>query len=362
LVVLATLASLVAIELGLRVASSGSGSVGLRGLHQVRPDASWLYGLRPGAHVRLEEPTPIDYVINADGWRGRRYSRSKPAGAFRILVIGDSVAFGYGVAAEAAFPAQLERLAAQRAPEARIEVLNLGVGGYNPYNEAALFADIGVALEPDLVLVQFCINDLNDPTLHFDASTQLALPSLPDLAFPNPATRSRDSGWCSKSHLCGWITSRTRSDFDRESWQAACTPRDRDTDNVEWRWLAERYGEIAEQAARIGAKMAVIALPYPAQLEEQADPNLQRRLRAIGRAGGWKTIDLLPPFLAAKDEARDDPEGGATSDANSDAQDDALFLDLWHPTKLGHQLAARHILDALACDDLLPAALTCIER
>jgi lysophospholipase L1-like esterase len=293
----------------------------------------------------LEEPTPVNYQINADGWRGRRYTRNKPPGAFRILVMGDSVAFGYGVAVEAAFPAQLEWLAAQRAPEARIEVLNLGVGGYNPYNEAALFADIGVALEPDLVLVQFCINDLNDPTLHFDASTQLALPSLPDLAFPNPASRDRakmSGSWCSRSRLCSWIASRTEADFDREVWRDAFTPRDRDTDDIEWRWLAERYGEISEQAARIGAIMAVVALPYPAQLDGQADANLQRRLSAIGLSGGWKTIDLLPPFVAAKD--------------------DRLFLDLWHPTPLGHQLAAAHILDALACDGLLPAALRCVGR
>lgn len=345
LVVIATLASLVAIELGLRVGGDGSETASLRGLHQARPDTDWLYGLRPGAHVQLDEPAPVDYQINADGWRGRRYPRNKPPGAFRIVVLGDSVAFGYGVAAESAFPAQLEQLAAQRAPEARIEVLNLGVGGYNPYNEAALFADVGVAFQPDLVLVQFCINDLNDPTLHFDASTQLELQTLPDLAFPNPATRGSDeapNSWCSKSRLCDWIASRTGSELDRDAWLEALAPLDRDRNQVEWRWLAARYAEIAEQAARIGARMAVVALPYPAQLDGQADANLQRRLAAIGRSGGWETIDLLPPFRAA-----DGTE---------------LFLDLWHPTKLGHQLAAQHILDALACDGLLPAALTCPER
>ncbi len=342
LVVAATLLSLVAVELGMRIVGSPSGPPGLRGLHQARPDTEWLYGLRPGAHVRLEVPAPVDYQINADGWRGRLHPRTKPAGAFRIVVLGDSVAFGYGVAAEAAFPEKLEQLAAQQAPDARIEVLNLGVGGYNPYNEAALFADVGADYQPDLVLVQFCINDLNDPTLHFDASTQLALRELPALAFPNPATRRTDetsSDWCSKSRLCDWISSRTESEFDREQWLEAFAPRDRPGDEVEWRWLAGRYGEIARQASRIGARMAVVGLPYPAQLEGPADANLQRRLAAIGDSGGWETIDLLPTFRAA------DRTG--------------LFLDLWHPTELGHQLAAQHILDALACDGLLPDSVVC---
>jgi hypothetical protein len=125
-------------------------------------------------------------------------------------------------------------------------------------------------------------------------------------------------------------------------WLEAFAPRDRDRNEVEWRWLAARYDEIAEQAARIGAHMTVVALPYPAQLDGQADANLQRRLAAIGRSGGWETIDLLPPFLAAGDTE--------------------LFLDLWHPTKLGHRLAAQHILDTLACDNLLPTALACPGR
>jgi lysophospholipase L1-like esterase len=344
LVLLATLASLAAVELGLRVVGDGAGSGGLRGLHQTRPDTDWLYGLRAGAHVRLEEPTRVDYQINEDGWRDRRYSRDKPPGVFRIVVLGDSVAFGYGVAAESTFPFQLEELAAKRTPEARIEVLNLGVGGYNPYNEAALFTDVGVGFQPDLVLIQFCINDLNDPTLHFDASTQQAF-DLPDLAFPNPSTRNateEPGSWCSKSRLCDWVRSRTKSDFDRQVWLEAFAPRDRDTHDVEWLWLAARYNEIAEQASRIGARVAVVAFPYPAQLDGQADANLQRRLNAIGRSGGWQTIDLLPAFR--------DAAGGE------------LFLDLWHPTELGHEIAAQQILDALACDGLLSASVACTQR
>jgi len=332
LVLVATLFSIAAAELGLRVVEGGSNSEGLRGLHVAHPDAKWLYGLRPGAHVHLEEPAAVDYEINADGWRGARHPRVKPAGAFRIVVLGDSVAFGYGVSAQASFPAQLEQLAMRRVPSTHLEVLNLGVGGYNPYNEAALFEDVGAALAPDLVLVQFCINDLNDPTLHFDASTQLALPELPELAFPNPATRRGSGAWCSKSRLCEWIWSRTTG--DRELVEAFA-PRDRPGDDVEWRWLADRYREIADEASQLGARMAVVGMPYRAQIEGQADANLQRRLQAIGDAGGWATIDLLPAFRAAAGPG--------------------LFLDLWHPTGRGHRIAAERIFDTLACDGLLPA-------
>src|SRR5205823_3569057 len=66
--------------------------------------------------------------------------------------------------------------------------------GYNPYTEAQLFADVGVGYRPDLVLVEFCINDLNDPTLHFDASTMASLGALPEAAFPDPGGRRPAAG------------------------------------------------------------------------------------------------------------------------------------------------------------------------
>ena len=70
-----------------------------------------------------------------------------------------------------------------------MEILNLAVSGYNPYNQGELLRDLGLAYEPDLVLAQFCINDLNDPTLHFDTQTRLRLGSIPDPPFPDPPLR-----------------------------------------------------------------------------------------------------------------------------------------------------------------------------
>ena len=103
------------------------------------------------------------------------------------------VAFGYGVEMQQTFPkrmeAQLEarRSTARTAGATHIEVLNLGVSGYNPYTEAALLADVGPSYQPDLVLVQFCINDLNDPTLHFNVQARLHMGTIPDAAYPEPS-------------------------------------------------------------------------------------------------------------------------------------------------------------------------------
>ena len=101
--VLGTLAALALAEAALRVLPLSQRVLDLRGLHEFRPDKPWLYGLRPGAEGRLGD-SAVTYRINADGFRGPRYVRPKPPGKTRVVVLGDSVAFGYEVEEADAFP------------------------------------------------------------------------------------------------------------------------------------------------------------------------------------------------------------------------------------------------------------------
>jgi lysophospholipase L1-like esterase len=338
-------ATLLAAEAVLRLLPPHS-DPGLRALHELRPERPWIYGLRPGAEAIFSTPGagPVSYRINPDGFRDRRHARAKPAGVYRILVLGDSLAFGYGVAQEAAFPERMER-----ALGPGVEVLNLGVGGYNPYTEAALLADVGLSYEPDLVLVQFCSNDLNDPTLHFDAQTRLHFAAIPDAAFPDPSARGRSSpallpwlGWCRGLRLCARLDAALlalRTPPDERTQLLALVSHAELPDGAVREWLAARYAEMAAGAASIGASFALLAFPFEAQVESGTGDSLQRELVALGDARGWKTVDLLPAFRAAAARSAE-----------------PLFLDAWHPSAAGHRVAAEAILDALRREGLLPGA------
>jgi hypothetical protein len=71
-------------------------------------------------------------TTNSQGFRDREHSISKPAGVFRIAILGDSFAEAAQVDLEETFWAILEtKLVAENCfPEAIIEVLNFGVSGY----------------------------------------------------------------------------------------------------------------------------------------------------------------------------------------------------------------------------------------
>jgi hypothetical protein len=346
LVVISAALTFLVCEIGLRVADIGSRASDRRGFHEARPDRSWLYGMRPGVEGTLPVSGDVRYSINADGFRDSPYLRPKPQNTFRVIVLGDSVAFGYGVEQATTFAKAMERELAYSTGEKQVEVLNLGVSGYNPYTELELLKDVGLAYEPDLVLVQFCINDLNDPTLHFDVQTRLRLASIPDAAFPDPsARRSRldEPGtaylWCRKSRVCSLLDdlllSVAAEGPDEAANRAAAIPVEGD-EGPEWGWLEDLYVEMARVSRAAGAEFAVLAFPYPAQVDASGDPPVRRRLVALGERKGWHTVDPLERFRAAS-------RGGRV-----------LFLDWWHPTAAGHRLAAREAVRQLSRAGLLP--------
>ena len=97
---------------------------------------------------------------NALGLRGPEAAPQPPAGVTRVLVLGDSFAFGYVVEDEESFPRRLETR--WRAEGRTVEVLNAAVPGYSADHHLVYLRTRGLALEPDLVLVALCENDIDD--------------------------------------------------------------------------------------------------------------------------------------------------------------------------------------------------------
>jgi lysophospholipase L1-like esterase len=99
-------------------------------------------------------------AIDREGLRGPEIGVKTP-GTLRILVLGDSFAFGVGAREEETYPARLQQIL--RARGVRAEVLNAGAPGYGVPDEAAWFERWGKPLAPDVVLVTvFLGNDLQD--------------------------------------------------------------------------------------------------------------------------------------------------------------------------------------------------------
>jgi lysophospholipase L1-like esterase len=104
-------------------------------------------------------PIEIEARINEQGFRGRAVSIPKPAGVLRVACIGDSHTFGHGVDEEHTWPRTLERALEHELAGVRVEVMNWGVNGYDTEQEVAQLEERIARYEPDLVLLQFFVND-----------------------------------------------------------------------------------------------------------------------------------------------------------------------------------------------------------
>jgi lysophospholipase L1-like esterase len=119
------------------------------------------YRLRSGYRGRLatdEFDTTIR--INSRGYRGDEFA-SRADDAFRVLAIGDSFTFGWGVEDTETYASRLERLLSRGSR--RVEVINAGfVAGYSPDTYYLYMKREGLALDPDLIVVGVYVgNDLD---------------------------------------------------------------------------------------------------------------------------------------------------------------------------------------------------------
>ncbi|HIE97894.1 MAG TPA: hypothetical protein EYG03_09265 [Planctomycetes bacterium] len=98
-------------------------------------------------------------TINSKGLRDREYEYDKPDGVRRILVLGDSYVWGYGVADDEVFTEVLEtRLAGDR-----WQVINSGVSGWGTDQELLFLTHEGFKYSPDVVILAFFFfNDLQN--------------------------------------------------------------------------------------------------------------------------------------------------------------------------------------------------------
>ena len=117
-------------------------------------DPELTYELNPGV-------TRGDVSINAWGMRDDDITLEKPPGCFRIAFVGDSISCGMGLCEKRIlYHDVLEReLNAGAAAGRRFECLNFSANGYSIGQELRLFQRRVRAFDPDVVVIQSCLND-----------------------------------------------------------------------------------------------------------------------------------------------------------------------------------------------------------
>ncbi|MCZ6598891.1 MAG: SGNH/GDSL hydrolase family protein [Planctomycetota bacterium] len=204
----------------------------------------WRY--RPGARLR-HRTTDFDVEV-AIGPSGFREQPSLPGHPPAIVVLGDSLTFGWGVEGDETFASLLEQ-------ELDVPVWNLGISGYGTDQQYLLLSERpfeeahGVDFAPRVVIATYCGNDVEEVArrVMYGKSKPYyegpaAAPRLAGVPVPFPLVER----W---SHLY-----RSLRRHALERWRAPLTPAEvaRAQDLVVW-----LYAVMAEEAADLGAELVV---------------------------------------------------------------------------------------------------------
>jgi len=155
------------LEIGLRVYDSATAQL-------TRPDLydrgmvgkSWSvhHQLKPARAYLLRNPDSEQMVrvtVNSHGLRGPEVTVPKPPGVYRVVWLGDDMIFSRHTP-EAQTACQLLQQQLGVSVKSRVEVLNAGTPDYCPLLSYLQTRHLLLALEPDLVVLNFDMSDVAD--------------------------------------------------------------------------------------------------------------------------------------------------------------------------------------------------------
>jgi len=317
------------------------------------------YRLRPSTTIRFTtQEFSTEIAINSAGVRDEEIG-AKPPNERRILVLGDSLVLAVQVPLQQTFCKRLEALLNERAAGVRYRVIDAGVQGYGPVEEALFYQRVTSKLEPDLVLVvTFVANDAIE-------AYQRAFRLSPHAGGPPPThphpVRARVRRIIRRSMVLQIINQRVDELRERFRGPHGAQPDLRlltyatpEIPEVEHGLEISRdaIGRIAAEAARTGAKTAIVLMPARLQLDDEEftrmrgfvepagyrmDPDVaDARFAAAYQPLGLPVLDLLPEFRRASDPR-------------------AIFFESTvHLTPAGHERAAEALLRFLDTHHLRP--------
>jgi lysophospholipase L1-like esterase len=165
LAAVACLLTLVVAEGLARMLTSGDGattpSVPLDPALEALPEPQSIFELaRPNVRLRIGNS---EYRTNSAGFRGPEVPERPAEGTWRIVVVGDSYAMGWGVPEEQAYASVLQESLNASDAGLTFEVLNLGLGGLDITRVVGRLVNPGLRFHPHLVVYGFTQNDIDGP-------------------------------------------------------------------------------------------------------------------------------------------------------------------------------------------------------
>jgi lysophospholipase L1-like esterase len=281
--------------------------------------------------------------INSSGFRDDPFPLQKDVSEVRILWLGDSIVMGWGVAKEERFTDILNiKLKEQNS---RIRTINMAVESYSNYQELLVLQRKGIAVNPDVVILGFCWNDILKYEHFVDSSginrfvlkkdsynnEYVNLSSKRIYQYLFKYSRLLDLGRISIHKLVHVLYRSENKEKDKPTF----------SEFLDWYlsvWESQQLDTLKAQiltmkniVSDIKAKFIIVTIPLSIQVDKDLKyekylariDNTQEKFRQYCELHNIDVYDLKPGLLQM-----------------SKTGNRKLFLDVWHLNKTGNEIAA----------------------
>lgn len=215
----------------------------------------------------------VDVAINSLGLRNAEISQTKPASTQRILMLGDSLTFGWGVPQRQTTSWWVESLLNGDEEVPRYQVVNAGVGNYNTEMSVEYYRQNGHLLDPDLVVLNYFINDAE--------------------VTPRPPKLGSFLGWsAANAYFYGRFDAVARMLLGRESWSDYYRLLYRE-EAPGWQATRQSIEDLAEMTRAQGTPLLLVNYPELRNLATYPFTDVSAKIERVAAAHGVLFLDLL---------------------------------------------------------------------
>lgn len=310
-------------------------------LWRMKPDLEGQFA-SPAYVPPGREPSSFRVNTNSRGFRGEEFERSKQPGTTRVVCLGNSSTFGWGVPPDSCYPRLLEDLLRHASPR-NYEVINAGTPGYSSLQGLILLEREILALEPDVITLAFGANDCL-------RTAQSDLEILEERSGTIGAAQEFFSHFTLYRIFRYFIVSMK---VKKESGEDTPHPVTRRVSPAQYKNAMRRS---IEKALAAGSRVILIEI-FPISEEWRPYEKTLHELAGDYGLGALDTGDLFEKTLTGVDDTDEEVRDHVAAalehygpETTERFPDRAVRLDRVHPTALGHFLTAR-ALSSMIIDD-----------
>lgn len=252
------------------------------------PVLNWRYV--PGSEVQVGRTR---HKYNQAGFLDAEHAVEKPRAIRRVIVVGDSATDAGDAEWDDMFSARL-----QAGLGRSYEIISIAMGGLNTPQEIHLLKKEGLVFHPDLVVLNFILNDCDFYTeyeafLHYRASKESVIGLLGISIDPNykRAIKSSALVYFVKQRLenaIGLILGKEETGYIESIWEK---PENR-------RKVTDAFDQLQLLSKESEFPVLIVIWPVLSEFSHYKFQSVHQWIQNVSEKRGFQTLDLLPHFAA----------------------------------------------------------------